>query len=149
MQLQLLQSVLCCYAKKAIYLAGMLFHHHHQHHQHHQHHHHHHHHRRHFIPFSRGRRFLLLDPIPVVSGRRQGTPWTSCQHITGPSGAIWGSVSRSRTLRHAAQISPEGARSWTSDLSITSRPALPTDLQLPPLCSLYLKMKIENIMSLI
>ena len=102
------EIVLCCYAKKAIYRAGMLFHHHHQHHQHHHHHHHHH---RHFIPFSRGRRFLLLDPIPVVSGRRQGTPWTSCQLITGPSGAIWGSVSHSRTLRHAAQVSPEGARS--------------------------------------
>ena len=49
---------------------------------------------------------LLLESIPAVSGRRQDTPWTSRQLITGPSGAIWGSVSCSRTLRPAAQLSP-------------------------------------------
>ena len=38
----------------------------------------------------------------------------SCrQLITGPPGAIWGSVSCSRTLQHAAQLSP---KSW--DLSL-------------------------------
>ena len=61
---------------------------------------------------------LLLEPIPAVSGRGQGTPWTSCQLITDiteaamqgvnlTSGAIWGSVSCSRTFRQAAQLSPE------------------------------------------
>ena len=62
-----------------------------------------------------------MEPIPAVSGRGQGTPWTSRQLIAGPllmaeavmqganctSGAIWGSVSCSRTLQHAAQLSPE------------------------------------------
>ena len=52
-----------------------------------------------------GARGVLLEPIPAVSGRGQGTPWTSCQLIAGPSlmaeaatqaatsGAMWGSVS--------------------------------------------------------
>ena len=59
-----------------------------------------------------GLRVFLLEPIPAVSRRGQGTPWTSCQLMAGPSlmveaamqganrtsGANWGSVSRSRTL---------------------------------------------------
>ena len=36
-----------------------------------------------FIPFM-GSQGFLLEPIPAVSGRGQGTPWTSCQLITGP-----------------------------------------------------------------
>ena len=61
---------------------------------------------------------FLLEPIPA--GRGQGTPWTVHQLIAGPtliaeaamqganctSQAIWGSVSCSRTLQHAAQLSP-------------------------------------------
>ena len=44
----------------------------------------------------------------VVSGQGQGTPWTSHQLIAGPHWwAMWGSVSRARTLRHAAQPCPE------------------------------------------
>ena len=73
-----------------------------------------------FIPFM-GSQGFLPEPIPAVSGWGQGTPWTSPQLITEPSlmaeaamqvanctsGAIWCSVSSSRTLRHAAQLSPE------------------------------------------
>ena len=63
--------------------------------------------------------FFLLEPIPAVSGRGQGTTWTSLQlmaghftdgkgcHASCQSGAIWTSLSCSRTLRHAAQLSPE------------------------------------------
>ena len=70
-----------------------------------------------FIPFM-GSRGVLLEPIPAVSGRGQGTPWTSCQLIAGPSlmaeaatqaatsGAIWGSVSFAWSLQHEAQLSP-------------------------------------------
>ena len=57
-------------------------------------------------PFFKGSQGLLLEPIPAVSGRRQGAPWTTRQFITGPSGARWGSASCSRTLPHAAQLSP-------------------------------------------
>ena len=41
---------------------------------------------------------------------------------------VWGSVSCSKILRHAAQFPPRGAEIQTSDLPITSRPALPTEL---------------------
>ena len=101
-----------------------------------------------FILFM-GLQGLLLEPIPAVSGRRQSTPWTSCQLITGPllmaeatvhganrtSGAIWGLASCSRTLRHEAQ---PRAGIWTSDLPITSWPDLPAELQLP-LVLIYLR----------
>ena len=74
----------------------------------------------HFIPFM-GSWGLLLEPVPAVSGRGQGTPWKSHQLITGhllmaeatmqgvncTSRLIWGSVSCSKTLRHAAQLSRE------------------------------------------
>ena len=74
----------------------------------------------HFTPFM-GSQGFLLEPVPAVSGRGQGTPWTSRQLITGPSlmaeaamqganrtlGAIWGPVSCSRTVWHAAKLSPE------------------------------------------
>ena len=64
-----------------------------------------------------GSQGFLLEP--AVSGRGQGTPWTSRKLIAGPSlmaeaatqganctsGAIWGSVSCSGILRHAAQLS--------------------------------------------
>ena len=36
-----------------------------------------------FIPFM-GSLGFLLEPIPAVSGWRQGTPWTSRQLIAGP-----------------------------------------------------------------
>ena len=36
-----------------------------------------------FIPFM-GSQGFLLGPVPAVSGREQGTPWTSHQLITGP-----------------------------------------------------------------
>ena len=72
------------------------------------------------IPFM-GSQGFLLEPLPAVSRRGQLTPWISCWRIAGPSlmvedtmqganctsGAIWGSVSCSRTLRHAAQLSPD------------------------------------------
>ena len=55
-----------------------------------------------------------LEPIPAVSGRGQGTPWTSCpslmaeaamQSANCTSGPRWGSVSYSRTLQHEVQLS--------------------------------------------
>ena len=57
---------------------------------------------------------LLLDPVPAVSGQvASSSPGPSLmaeaatmQGANRTSGAIWGSVSCSRTLRHAAQISP-------------------------------------------
>ena len=59
----------------------------------------------------RGRILHTIHPSIV---RGQGTPWTSRQLIAGPSlmadctsGAIWGSVSCSRTLLHAAKLSLE------------------------------------------
>ena len=65
---------------------------------------------------------------------RTGLPLTSqsalhhlCKGATCSSGAIWGSVSYSRTLQHAAGV---GIR--TSNLTITRRPALPTE-QVPTL----------------
>ena len=94
-----------------------------------------------FIPFMESQGFFFFAGVPV-SGRGQGTPWTSCQLIAGPSlmaegamqganhtsGAIWGSVSCSRTLWLAAQLSPE----LGFEPAITSQPALPAELQ-PPL----------------
>ena len=76
-----------------------------------------------FFPFY-GVRVFFAGANPSCFWARAGTPWTSRQLIAGPplmaeatvqganctSGAIWGSVSCSRTLRHAAQPSP--ARSW-------------------------------------
>ena len=76
-------------------------------------------------------------------GKGRVHPWTSHQLIAGPSlmaeatmqgvscasGAIWGSVSCSRTLRHATQ---PRAGIWTSDFPITSQVALPTELQPAP-----------------
>ena len=54
-----------------------------------------------FIPFSRGRGDLLLEPIPAVSRWRQGTPRTSPQLIAGPSGACSrGSVRACSSARH-------------------------------------------------
>ena len=78
--------------------------------------------RNHFIPFhgvagcccwSQSSRVL---PGQVASSS-QGPHWW----------AVWGSVSCSRTLRHAAQPSPESG----GDILITSWPALPTELQPP------------------
>ena len=90
-------------------------------------------------PFSGG----LMGPNPVTVGEGQGTPWMSRQLIAGPllmaeaatqvptahQEQFWGSVSCSRTLRHVAQFHPRGTRIQTSDLPITSPPALPTELQ--------------------
>ena len=83
-----------------------------------------------------------LELIPVVTvGEGRVHPWTSCQVIAWPllmadvptahQEQFWGSISCSRILRHAAQFCPRGAGIWTSDLPITSRTALPAELQLP------------------
>ena len=81
-------------------------------------------------PFPWGRGVLLLEPIPASSqGKGRVLPGQVASLSQGPHWwAMWGSVSRSRTLRHAAQ---PGAGIGTSDLLITSRPALPTELQSP------------------
>ena len=83
----------------------------------------------------------------IVHGGRffRGGYWMSCQLTAGPllmadvrprgptahQERFWGSVSCSRTPRHVAQCHPRGARIQTSDLPITSPPALPTELQQP------------------
>ena len=80
------------------------------------------------IPWGRG--VLLLEPIPASSqGEGRVLPGQVASLSQGPHWwATWGSVSRSRTLRHAAQPGL-----WTSDLLIASQPALPAELQSPPL----------------
>ena len=82
-------------------------------------------------PFPRGCGVLLLEPIPALSqGEGRVLPGWVASSSQGPHWwAMWGSVSHSRTLRHAAQ---PRAGIWTSDLPITGRPALPADLH-PPL----------------
>ena len=92
-------------------------------------------------PFPWGRGVLLLEPIPASSqGKGRVLPGQVASLSQGPHWwAMWGSVSRSRTLRHAAQ---SGAGIWTSDLLITSRPALPTELQSPPFSTYTEKINI-------
>ena len=82
-------------------------------------------------PFPWGRGVLLLEPIPALS-QGEGAPWTSRQLIAGPS--LMSIVGFSISLKHTSTCSSAlpGAGIWTSDLSIASRPALPTELQ-PPL----------------
>ena len=95
-----------------------------------------------FFKGSRG----LLEPIPVISlgegrvhcGRvassSQGPYWWLRPPRKVPTAhqeQFWGSVSCS-SMQHAAQFRPRGARIQTSNLPITSRPALPAELQ-PPL----------------
>ena len=67
-----------------------------------------------FIPFSRGQSQLSLGEGRVLPGQvassSQDPHWWQrlpCKVPTAPPGAIWGSVSCSRTLRHAAQLSLE------------------------------------------
>ena len=64
-----------------------------------------------------------------VSGRGQGTPWTSHQLITGHS--LMSNVGFSILLKDTSTCSSAlpGAGIWTSNLPIASRPALPTELQ--------------------
>ena len=79
----------------------------------------------------------LLGPIPVNSmSEGQGTAWMSCWWQSLPHKVptacqeqFRGSVSSTRILRHAAQFRPREAGIQTSDLPITSPPALPTELQ--------------------
>ena len=80
-------------------------------------------------PFPWGHGVLLLEPIPALS---QGTPWTSRQLIAGPS--LMSNVGFSILLKDTSTCSSAlpWARIWTSDLLITSRPALPAELQPPP-----------------
>ena len=78
------------------------------------------------IPWGCG--VLLLEPIPASSqGEGRVLPGQVASLSQGPHWwATWGSVSRSRTLRHAAWPGL-----WTSDLLITSQPPLPAELQSP------------------
>ena len=80
-------------------------------------------------PFPRGHG---ANPS-FVSGRGQGTPWISRQLIAGPS--LMSNVGFSILLKDTSTCSSAlpGAGIWTSDLSITSRPALLTELQPPHL----------------
>ena len=75
-------------------------------------------------------------------GVGQSTPWTSRQLIAGPllmavegancaSGAIWGSVSCSRILRHVAQSRPGEPGIWTGDLLVTSPQLYPLSYSRP------------------
>ena len=77
-------------------------------------------------PFPWGRGVLLQESIPTLSeGEGRVLPGQFSSLSQGPHWwEMWGSVSCARTLRHAAQPCPAP--------SITSRPALPTELQ-PPL----------------
>ena len=65
----------------------------------------------------------------LVSGRGQGTPWTGRQLIAGPS--LMSNVGFSILLKDTSTCCSALPRAgiWTSDLLITSRPALPTELQ--------------------
>ena len=74
----------------------------------------------HFIPFSRGCGVCCWSQSQLSPSKGR---------VAGSSGAIRGSASCSRTLRHAAQF--RGAGIWTSDLPVTGWPALPTELQPP------------------
>ena len=67
----------------------------------------------------------------LVSGRGQGTPWTSHQLIAGPS--LMSNVGFSILLKDTLTCSSAlpGAGIWASDLLIISQPALPAELQLP------------------
>ena len=66
------------------------------------------------LPFPPGGLGGLLGPNPVhTMGIGQGTPWMSCQLITGPllmasahQEQLWGSVSCSRILRHVGRFRP-------------------------------------------
>ena len=64
----------------------------------------------------------------LVSGRGQGTPWTSRQLIAGPS--LMSNVGFSISLKDTSTCSSALPRA--SDLLIASRPALPAELQSPP-----------------
>ena len=60
-------------------------------------------------PFPWGRGMLLLEPIPALSqGEGRVLPGQVASSSQGPYWwAMWGSVSCSRTLQHAAQPCPE------------------------------------------
>ena len=90
-------------------------------------------------PFPWGHGVLLLEPIPASSqGKGRVLPGQVASSSQGPHWwAMWGSVSCSKTLRHAAQPCPEPGFELATfrslvDLLLTSRPALPAELQ-PPL----------------
>ena len=84
-----------------------------------------------------------LYPFYGVAGGFAGVNpscfWGSRQLIAGLS--IWGSVSCSWTLRHAAQFRRTGI--WTSNLPFTSWPALPTQLQPPRPCTYVARFKSD------
>ena len=67
----------------------------------------------------------------LVSGRGQGTPWTSRQFIAGPSlmSNVGFNISLKDTLTCSSALPRAGI--WISNLLITSRPALPAELQPP------------------
>ena len=73
-------------------------------------------------PFPWGRGMLLLEPIPALSQR---------QLITGP--LLMSNVGFSILLKDTSTCSSAlpGAGIWTSNLPITSWPALPNELQPP------------------
>ena len=64
----------------------------------------------------------------LVSGRGQGTPWTSHQLIAGPSlmSNVGFSISLKDTLTCSSTLPRAGIR--TSDLPITGRPSLAAEL---------------------
>ena len=77
--------------------------------------------------------------LSLVSGWGQGAPWTSRQLIAGPS--LMSNVGFSISLKDTSTCSSvfPGARIWTSNLPITSQPALPAELQpsRQRLCTLF------------
>ena len=84
------------------------------------------------LSLSMGSRGVAAGANPsLVSGRGQGTPWISRQLIAGPS--LVSNVGFSILLKDTSTCSSAlpGAGIWTRDLSITSRPALPAELQPP------------------
>ena len=93
------------------------------------------------LSLSMGSRGVAAGANPsLVSGRGQGTPWISRQLIAGPS--LMSNVGFSISLRDASDTSTcssalPGAGIWTSDLPITSRPALPAELQPPQIEDIY------------
>ena len=92
-----------------------------------------------FLPFPWGLRgcFLpllsggLLRPHPVIQDP-YWWQWLPDKVPAAHQEQFWGLASCSRILPHVAQFHPRGAGTQTSNLLITSPPALPTEIH-PPL----------------
>ena len=100
------------------------------------------------LSLSMGLRGVAAGANPsLVSGQGQGTPWISRQLIAGPSlvSNVGFSISLKDTLTCSSALPRWRAGIWTSVLPITSRPALPAELQPPLIEWLFIYNIIYNI----